>query len=139
MKMNTYINFGGNCAEAFRFYEQHLGGKVQHTMQWNQMPDADKHTPPGWADKVLHSSMQLGGGILMGADVPGYQPMRSAYISLHVDSIEEAERIYKVLSEGGEIYMKIGETFFAHRFAQFSDKFGTKWMLINEKPMPGQA
>jgi len=135
MKMNTYINFGGNCAEAFRFYEQQLGGKIGFTMLWNQMPDADKHTPPGYSDKVLHTSMQLGGGVLMGADIPGYQPMRSAYISLHLDSIEEAERIYTILSEGGEVYMKMGETFFAHRFAQFSDKFGTKWMLIHEKPM----
>ncbi|HEY5056760.1 MAG TPA: VOC family protein [Acidobacteriaceae bacterium] len=139
MKMNTYINFGGNCAEAFRFYEQQLGGKVNMTMLWNQMPDADKHTPPGYGDKVLHTSIQLGGGVLMGADVPGYQPMRSAYISLHVDSVEEAERIFKTLSEGGEIYMNIGETFFAQRFAQFSDRFGTKWMLICEKPMQPQA
>ncbi len=136
MKMNTYINFGGNCAEAFRFYEQHLGGKVLFTMLWNQMPDAGKHTPPGYADKVLHSSIELGGTTLLAADVPGYQPMRSAYITLHVPTVEEAERIYSVLAEGGEIYMKMGETFFAQRFAQFSDRFGTKWMLICEKPMP---
>ena len=135
MKMSTYINFGGNCAEAFRFYEQNLGGKIGMTMLWNQMPDADKYTPPGYADKVLHTSMQLGGQVLMGADVPAYQPMRSAYISLGIESIEETERIYNLLSEGGEIYMKIGETFFAHRFAQLSDRFGTKWMLICEKPM----
>lgn len=139
MKMNTYINFGGNCAEAFRFYEQHLGGKVIFTMLWNQMPDADKNTPPGYADKVLHSSIELGGTTLLAADVPGYQPMRSAYITLHVETIEEAERIYTTLSEGGDIYMKIGETFFAQRFAQFSDRFGTKWMLICEKPMQPQA
>ncbi len=139
MKMTTYINFGGNCADAFKFYEQHLGGRVLFTMLWGQMPDADKHTPPGWADKVLHTSMQLGGTVLMGADVPGYQPMRSAYLSLDVPSSEEAERIYGILSEGGEIYMKMGETFFAHRFAQFSDRFGTKWMLIHSKPMGPQA
>lgn len=136
MKMNTYINFGGNCAEAFRFYEQHLGGKVLFTMKWNEMANADKHTPPGFADKVLHSRMRLGEADLMAADVPGCQPMRSAYLSLHVDSIEEAERIYKVLSEGGEIYMKMEETFFAHRFGQFSDRFGTKWMVLCEKNAP---
>ncbi len=135
MKMSTYINFGGDCAEAFRFYEQHLGGKVTMTMHWNQMPDAGKHTPPGYADKILHSRMELGGTVLMGADVPGYQPMRSAYLSLSVDSVEEAERIYNALSQGGEVYMKMEETFFAHRFGQFSDRFGTKWMIIHEKTM----
>jgi len=137
MKMSTYINFGGNCAEAFKFYEQHLGGKINMTMLWSQMPgpDAAKYTPPGFADKVLHISMQLGGQLLLGADTPNHQPMRSAYITLNVDSNEDAESIYKTLSEGGEIYMAMNETFFAHRFAQFSDRFGTKWMLIHSKPM----
>jgi PhnB protein len=133
MKMTTYINFGGNCAEAFRFYEQHLGGKVTVTVLWNQMPEAGKHTPPGYSDKILHIRMELGGAVLMAADVPGYQPMRSAYLSLGVNSIEEAERIYNLLSEGGEVYMKMEETFFAHRFGQFADRFGTKWMVIHEK------
>ena len=138
MKMSTYVNFGGNCAEAFRFYEQNLGGKINMTMLWNQMPvpDAAKYTPPGFADKVLHTSMQLGGQVLLGADTPNHQPMRSAYITLNVDSNEEAERIYKILSEGGETYMAMNETFFAHRFAQFSDRFGTKWMVLHAKPAP---
>jgi PhnB protein len=54
---------------------------------------------------------------------------------LSVDSIEEAERIYPALSEDGEVFMPLAETFFAHRFAQFRDKFGILWMLLNEKPM----
>ena len=139
MKMDTYINFGGNCAEAFRFYEQHLGAKVKFTMKWSDMPEADKHTPPGYGDKVLHSTMEIGGAVLLGADVPAYQPMRSAYLTLRVDSIEEAERVYSTLSEGGEVYMKMGETFFAYRFGQFSDRFGTKWMVIFDKPGPQQV
>ena len=48
-----------------------------------------------------------------------------------------AERVYALLSEGGEVFMAMGETFFAHRFAMFRDRFGTSWMLLNEKPMPG--
>ena len=47
-KLYTYLNFGGNCEEAFRFYEQHLGGKILGIMKWSQMPDAAKHTPPGY-------------------------------------------------------------------------------------------
>jgi PhnB protein len=65
--------------------------------------------------------------------------MRSAYLTLSVDSIAEAERIYALLSEGGEIFMPMEETFFAYRFAMFRDKFGTSWMLINERPMPQRA
>ena len=65
--------------------------------------------------------------------------MRSAYLTLSVDSDSEAERIYKALSEGGEVFMALAETFFATRFAQLRDKFGVNWMLIHEKPMPRPA
>jgi len=74
----------------------------------------------------------------MGADVQPerFQPMRSAYLSLSVDSTPEAERIYALLSDGGEIFMKMEETFFANRFAMLRDRFGTSWMLLHERPMP---
>jgi PhnB protein len=137
MKLNTYLNFGGNCAEALRFYEQHLGGKITSMMKWSQMPDAEKHTPPGYADAILHSRIVIGDTVLMASDVPGYQPMRSAYLSVAVGSDEEAERIFGALADGGEVYMKMGETFFAHRFGQLRDKFGVLWMVIHERPMPG--
>lgn len=137
MRLTTYLNFGGNCEEAFRFYEQHLGGKVTGMMRWSQMPDAEKHTPPGMADKVLHSHMKLADTSVMGADIPGAEPMRSAYLTLSVDSNEEAERVYGVLSEGGKVFMKMeGETFFAYRFGQLQDRFGINWMIIHDRPMP---
>jgi PhnB protein len=62
--------------------------------------------------------------------------MRSAYLPLLTGSIEEAERIYGVLSEGGEIFMPMEETFFAFRFAMLRDKFGTSWMILHERPRP---
>ena len=68
----------------------------------------------------------------MGADIPNAEPMRSAYLSLTVSSIEEAERLYALLSEEGEIFMKMEKTFFASRFAMLRDKFGTSWMLLCE-------
>jgi PhnB protein len=138
MRLNTYLNYGGNCAEAFHFYEEHLGGKITMLMTHGQMPGPSA-VDPAWKDKVLHARIELGETALFGADIPSppFEPIRSAYLSLSVDSIAEAERIYGLLSEGGEIFMAMGETFFAHRFAMFRDKFGTSWMLLNEKPMPG--
>jgi len=74
----------------------------------------------------------------MGADVPPerFQPMRSAYLSLTVSSTDEAERIYALLSDGGEIFMPMQETFFAIRFGMLRDKFGTSWMILHERPIP---
>lgn len=136
MKVRTYLNYGGNCAEAFRFYEKHLGAKIGMLMTHDQMPGAT-NVPPEQAKAVLHASLTLGDTQLMASDVPRdrFQPMRSVYICLNVDSDAEAERIYKLLTEGGEIFMPMQETFFAHRYGQFRDRFGTSWMVIHEKPM----
>jgi len=128
MKLYTYPNYGGNCQEAFRFYEQHLGGKIT-MMTHGQGPNPD----PNWKNAILHARMNIGETELMGADIPGCQPVRSAYLSLIAGSIDEAERIYATLSDGGEIFMPMQETFFAFRFAQFRDKFGTSWKIVNER------
>jgi PhnB protein len=135
MKLNTYVNFKGRCEEAMHYYEQHLGAKITSMMKWNQMPDAPKHTPPGFENAVLHSRFSIGDTFLMAADVPNAEPMRSAYLTLSVDTNEEAERIYTALSDGGEVFMAMGETFFAHRFGQLRDRFGLNWMIIRDKPM----
>ena len=137
MKLHTYLNYGGNCEQAFRFYEQHLGGKITMMMTHDQQPNA-KDVPPAWKNAILHARMNIGETELLGADVPPerFQPMRSAYLSLTVSSIADAERIYALLSDGGQIFMPMEETFFAFRFAMLRDKFGTSWMILHERPKP---
>ena len=137
MKLYTYLNYGGNCEQAFRFYEQHLGGKITMMMTHGEQPNPSA-VSPDWKNAILHARMNIGDTDLMGADVPPerFQPMRSAYLSLLVSSIDEAERIYGVLSDGGEIFMPMEETFFAFRYAMLRDKFGTSWMILHERPRP---
>ena len=91
--------------------------------------------PPQWKDAVLHARLELGGTTVLGADIPPdrFQPMRSAYLTLLLASDEEAERVYALLSEGGQIFMEMEETFFARRFAMLRDRFGTSWMLLHER------
>ena len=136
MQLNTYLNYGGNCEQAFKFYEQHLGGKITMLMRHGEGPTAG-NTPPGLTG-VQHARLKLGGTHILGADVPAerFQPMRSAYLTIGVDNNEEAERIYKLLIEGGEIFMKMEETFFASRFAMFRDRVGTSWMRRGPSKMP---
>ena len=138
MTLNTYVNFAGTCADAFRFYETHLGGTVGMMMTHGQAPD-QSNVSPDLKDSVLHARMSVGGTELMGADIPRAQPMRSAYLSLGVDSDAEAERIFSALSEGGEIFMPMQETFFATRFGQLRDRFGINWMIMHERPMNAPA
>jgi PhnB protein len=135
MKVTTYLNFPGNCAEALGFYEKNLGGKILTTMTFDSMPDP-KMAPPGMEKKIMHARIMIGETMLMASDGPKAEPMRSAYLTINTETTPEAERIYKVLSEGGEVFMAMNETFFAHRFGQLRDKFGVNWMIIHEKPMP---
>jgi PhnB protein len=107
-------------------------------MTFGQMPGPENLPPGCRKSDILHVQFQIGDTLVMASDGPPerVEPMRSAYLALAVDSNGEAERIYAALTEGGEVFMKMGETFFAHRFGQFRDKFGINWMVIHEKPMP---
>jgi PhnB protein len=133
MKLYTYLNYGGNCRQAFDFYVKHLGGKITEITTHGELPQAT-NVPPDWRNAVLHARMELGETMLLGADIPPdrFQPMRSAYLTLIVDSSDEAERLYDLLKDGGQIFMPMEETFFARRFAMLRDRFGTSWMLLNE-------
>lgn len=135
MRLHTYVNFAGRCAEAFRYYEQHLGGRIGMMMTHGQAPDQSQARPE-WKDAVLHARIAIGGTELMGADIPTAEPMRSAYLSLGVDSDAEAERVFAALSDRGRILMPMQETFFASRFGQVQDRFGINWMVLHERPMP---
>lgn len=135
MKVNTYLNFGGNCAEAFQFYADHLGATILGMMKYSQAPGME--VPAERANFVLHGMMTIGDATLMASDVDPerFKPIRSVYLALRVDSDAEAERIFTVLGEGGEVYMPMQETFFASRYVQFRDRFGVSWMVLHEKPM----
>ena len=138
MKLDIYLNYRGNCEQAFRFYEQHLGGRI--TMMMRHGPAAEPGQPTGRLEEGHpprpHRDRQ---DRAHGRRHPEAEPMRSAYLTLSVDSDEEAERLYALLSDGGQIFMKMEETFFASRFAMLRDRFGTSWMLLHERQPAGAA
>jgi PhnB protein len=136
VQLHTYLNYGGNCEDAFKFYERHLGGKITMMMRHGEQPGGGSGLPAEWNGKVLHARMNIGGTELLGADIPPdrFQPIRSAYLSLTLDSEQEADRVFALLSDSGEVFMPMQETFFASRFAMLRDRFGTSWMLDHPKP-----
>jgi PhnB protein len=132
MRLDMYVNYAGKCAEAFRFYERHLGGTITMMRTHKEQP-GQSNVPDNWKDAILHARIEIGNAVLMGADIPNAEPMRSAYLTLTADSAEDAERLYTLLSDGGQVFMKMEQTFFASRFAMLRDKFGTSWMLLHER------
>lgn len=130
MRLDVYVNYRGTCEEAFRFYEQHLGGRISGLVRHKEQPSPIAATD--WGEKVLHARLELAGTSLMGADIPQAEAMRSAYLTLSLDSEADAERVYALLIDGGEIFMKMEKTPFANRFAMLRDRFGTSWMLLHQ-------
>jgi PhnB protein len=133
MKLTTYVNFAGHCAEAFHYYEKHLGGKITMLMTHGQSPQPSQ-AAAGWKDKVLHARISIGQTEISGADIETAQPMRSAYLTLSTETDQEAERIFSALADGGQIFMPIADTFFASRFGQLRDRVGINWMIMRERP-----
>jgi len=137
MKINPYLNFNGNCADAFDFYAKVLGGKDLRVMTFGDMPPGPD-MPPVPADQkklVAHARFTAGDTTIMGSDAPGgrYNRPQGFYVNIGVDTPEEAERVFASLSQGGNVSMPIAETFWAKRFGMLTDKFGIPWMVNCEK------
>lgn len=134
MKLIPFLGFNGKTHEAMAFYAQVLGGTVTSEMKYRDMPpientDGCGEMPPDTLDHVAHSQLEVGSAILMAADGPSSGGDNATTINIDVDSVEEAERVFKALAEGGEIKMPIGETFWAHRWGFLIDRYGKPWMV----------
>lgn len=131
--MNVYLNFDGTCAEAMRFYERALGGKIEMMMTNAQSPMADQ-VPPGNGDRVMHARLATDQGVIMAGDFMvgcgmSYEGMKGFSMTLSYPTIEEATRRFEALSEGGKITMPLQKTFWADAFGMLTDRFGTPWIV----------
>lgn len=135
MQINPYLNFNGNCKEAFETYERIFKGKIEALLPHAGTP-AEQHTPPEWQDKILHARLNVNGQVLMASDIPpkSYKPIEGFAVSLGITDIREAERIFRELSEGGRITMPLQPTFWAVGFGMLTDRFGIPWMINCDKP-----
>ena len=134
MKINAYLNFNGQCAEAFRTYERVLGGKITFIQTHGDSPMAGQ-TPPEMRDAVMHVRLEVDGQVLMGSDVPPeyFEKQQGMSVAIHVDDPAEAQRVFDGLAEGGHVTMPLQKTFWAGRFGMLRDRFGTPWMVNCEK------
>lgn len=129
MRLIPYLNFDGQCAEAFAFYRDALGGEIAFSSTYGESPMRDE-IPADGHDRIMHSHLVADGAELMGADGPQCNGGNgSTCINIMVDEIERAERVFAALSAGGQVQMPLQETFWAHRWGSFTDRFGKPWMV----------
>src|ERR1700742_2715849 len=114
MSLNTYLYFNGNCEEAFKFYEKCLKGKIEAMFPAEGTP-AESQMPAGWGKKIMHARLTAGDSVIMGSDAPPppYSKPQGFSVNIGVTEAAEAERVFKALSEGGNIIMPLAETFWA--------------------------
>ncbi|HKE38398.1 MAG TPA: VOC family protein [Casimicrobiaceae bacterium] len=130
-KLDAYLIFNGNCADAMRFYERTLGGELQ-MMTHAESPLAGKGASAANADRIMHARLSFDGGILMASDSMTGQPyggMKGFSLALTYPTAGEARRVFDALSQGGQVTMPLDKTFWAEVFGMLVDRFGTPWMV----------
>lgn len=130
-KMDPYLFFDGNCAEAMQFYQRTLGGKLEAMLRYADSPEPAQ-CPAGSGERIMHASIDLNGQLLMASDVPQGQPydgMKNVSISLLYPTADEAKRVFEALAAGGKTIMPMTPTFWAESFGMLTDRYGTSWMI----------
>ncbi|HLX52663.1 MAG TPA: VOC family protein [Aquella sp.] len=144
MQLNSYLSFGGNCAEALDLYSNVFGGKIEYKMLYSDNKDMCKNLPANWQNKIMHASFRAGDIFFMASDVmegsdgpcgkvklvPEGTPIT---LSLSFDSETEEAEVFNKLAQGGKVTMPLQDTFWESRFGMLTDKFGIKWMFSYDK------
>ena len=134
MAFHPYLNFGGNCRQAFTRYQKIFGGELV-LLTMSDVP-SEETVPPDQADLILHAALIFDGHLLMASDDPtgNFDGVRGMHVNYAVADVAEAERVFEALADGGEIIMPLAETFWSPSFGMCIDRFGTPWMVNAEAP-----
>jgi PhnB protein len=141
--INPYINFNGNAEEAFTFYKSVFGGEFAKIMRFKDLSSPDFTVSENEANKIMHIALPIGNNILMGNDIPEImgrvdENENRSKISISAESKEEADKLFKGLSEGGKIEMPIADSPWGSYFGMFRDKYGIEWMVDYDPKYKGQ-
>jgi PhnB protein len=133
MQVQPYLFFDGRCEEAVEFYRKALGAEVQALMRFKDNPEPQPGmVPPGSENKVMHACLRIGDTSIMASDgnCQGRPSFQGFSLTLTAANDAEAERLFGVLADGGQVRMPLTKTFFASRFGMLADRFGVGWMVI---------
>ena len=131
LQIDPYLFFDGNCADAMRFYERTLGGKLEALMKYAEMPGECDQMPPGSAERIMHARLIIDGRAVMASDSVGqpYNGMKGFSVSLAYPTAADARRVFDLLAEGGKVMLPMEKTFWAEGFGMLTDRYGTPWMV----------
>jgi PhnB protein len=133
MTLSIYLNFDGNCREAFEFYHSAFGGEFMHISTFGEGPP-DMGVPEEESERIMHVSLPIGDSVLMGSDTsptfgPPYQAGNNFSVSCHPQTREETDRLFAAISAGGTVTMAPADMFWGSYFGACVDKFGIPWQF----------
>ena len=130
MQVQSYLFFDGRCEEALEFYKKAVGAQVDMLMRFKESPDKAM-IAPGSENKVMHAQFKIGDTKVLASDgrCQGQPKFEGFALSLTAADEAEAERLFNALSDGGQVQMPLGKTFFSPAFGMVADRFGVSWMV----------
>ena len=133
-QINPHINFNGNAEEAFTFYKSVFGGEFAKIMRFKDLASDEFPVAEKEANKIMHIALPIGDSILMANDVPEIlgptnENENRSKIAISAESKEEADRLFRGLSAGGQIEFPISDSPWGSYFGMFRDKYGIEWMV----------
>ncbi len=137
--VQPYVFFGGRCSEALAFYQTAVNAQIEMVMRFNESPEPipEGILAPGFEDKIMHASIKIGESRIMVADgCNAGEGVHGFSLTLSVGTIEEADRFFAALSEGGQVRMPLTKTFWSPRYGMLTDRFGIEWMVMVPGEMP---
>jgi PhnB protein len=131
--INPYLNFDGNCEQAFDFYRSVFGGEYLELQRFKDVPP-EAQLPAAEGERIMHVALPIGGGtVLMGSDRPSSMGTgtfgNNYHVSIQAEDDAETDKLFNGLSAGGQVTMPLQQTFWGARFGMFVDKFGVQWMI----------
>jgi PhnB protein len=131
--VQPYLFFDGRCEEAIEFYRRALGAEVQMLLRFKDSPEPPQPgcQPPGTENKVMHAQFTVGETLVLASDgrCMGNPNFQGFGLSLTVPTVEDADRAFNALTDGGQVQMPLAKTFFSPRFGMLIDRFGVCWMV----------
>ena len=142
--INPYINFNGNAEEAFNFYKSVFGGEFTSVVRFKDLESAEFPVPENEANKIMRIVLPIGGNTLIANDVPESmgrvnENENRSKIAINAETKEEADKLFKGLSEGGAVEMPMAESSWGTYFAMFRDKYGIEWTVEFDSNGAGRA
>ena len=135
MAYRPYLFFGGNCRQAFTRYQEIFGGELT-LLTMNDVPGGDA-PPPEIAEMIIHAALTVGDDVLMGSDDPmseSFGPVQGMMVSYDAADVDDANRVFDALADGGTVTQALEPTFFSAGFGMCVDRFGTPWMIVAPDP-----